>query len=501
MQFQQPFIIFLVSLSLLIACKSESEADKKIDEFYQDGIITPEEFNVIASLLRKNLRQAPAYRSDAAVQAYIENHAGSVSKKGANTITVADVPANQPAQTSSTVSNAGLKTPYTVFIENSGSMYGYSDGATTFKDAVYGFLSDILMPTRPITDKMGLNYINSVIVPIKEDSTTHKDQLEDFVSNLRPNSQAQKVGSRGQTDLSDVFKLALDSINKDKVVVLISDCIFSPGRNKIALDYLASQSTGIKRNFGDLLHKHADLTTLILKIKSEFNGTYYDFNNDTHPLKAVERPFYIWVVGKNAAIQTLLKQIDVDKIKGLQNRHSFAPTTVAAEPNWRIILNNRAGKFELDRNNSKAALINARVADRGKDMGIFRFSVNINLKGLGMPEAYLKDASNYMLSHNTYKMEIKELAADEQVAGFTHQFVLSTIDLQPIDLEISLQRTLPKWVEETNSMDDRNQTETELNKTFGFNYLIKGVSEAYASLNSDPKSVNNLFKIKISIKK
>jgi hypothetical protein len=50
----------------------------------------------------------------------------------------------------------------------------------------------------------------------------------------------------------------------------------------------------------------------------------------------------------------------------------------------------------------------------------------------------------------------------------------------------------------SNSEDDRQQKEAELDKTFGILYLVEGISDAYASQTKGEKAV---FSLKINIKK
>ena len=65
------------------------------------------------------------------------------------------------------------------------------------------------------------------------------------------------------------------------------------------------------------------------------------------------------------------------------------------------------------------------------------------------------------------------------------------------DLNLELSNKIPSWVEESNSIDDRD-VENQLDKTFGLLYLVQGVSEAYTTQNPNNKSY---FNINITIKK
>ena len=105
-------------------------------------------------------------------------------------------------------------------------MDGYVNGLTGFKNDVYDFLSDLKSPLRKITNSLKLYYINSKPIPFTDD-------VEDFIKKLNPTTFVQRGGDRGQTDLSNIFGDILARNNSSNTVnVLISDCVFSPGRGK-----------------------------------------------------------------------------------------------------------------------------------------------------------------------------------------------------------------------------------------------------------------------------
>ena len=67
----------------------------------------------------------------------------------------------------------------------------------------------------------------------------------------------------------------------------------------------------------------------------------------------------------------------------------------------------------------------------------------------------------------------------------THFVTVSTTSIFTTqDLKLELSNKIPAWVEQSNSVDDRN-VKDELDKTFGLSYLVQGVSEAYATQNPE----------------
>ena len=120
-----------------------------------------------------------------------------------------------------------------------------------------------------------------------------------------------------------------------------------------------------------------------------------------------------------------------------------------------------------------------------------------------MPNFAKSTPANYKLNNEKYTITIepiteKEREADPSLKTLSHKLLIATTDLQPTELDISLIRKLPQWIDDSNSKNDVNQTGEELKRTYGFSSLVKGVSDAYSST---AKGTDEYFKIHISIKK
>jgi hypothetical protein len=64
-----------------------------------------------------------------------------------------------------------------VYMENSGSMFGYVDGLTEFEASVYSYLSDIANTS---TDSLNLFYINSRIIPQQSNELSNSKKNKGF---------------------------------------------------------------------------------------------------------------------------------------------------------------------------------------------------------------------------------------------------------------------------------------------------------------------------------
>lgn len=97
-----------------------------------------------------------------------------------------------------------------VYMENSGSMYGYVKGATDFENAVYSYLSDLQHANLGIKSDsissrniLELNYINSKIIKQPSD-------VQAFIKALEPTSFKLKGGNMGLSDMSDIIAMILN---------------------------------------------------------------------------------------------------------------------------------------------------------------------------------------------------------------------------------------------------------------------------------------------------
>lgn len=117
-----------------------------------------------------------------------------------------------------------------VYVENSGSMDGYVKGVTDFENAVYSYLSDLQLAdlgqkdSASFKNRLELNYINSEVL-------THKSDVEEFIKKLEPKTFRMRGGNRNTSDISDILEKILERMESpNDISILISDCIFSPGK-------------------------------------------------------------------------------------------------------------------------------------------------------------------------------------------------------------------------------------------------------------------------------
>lgn len=109
----------------------------------------------------------------------------------------------------------------TVYLENSGSMDGYVNGYTGFKQTIYYYLTEL---RDKVTSSIHLFYINSKVISMGNDIKT-------YIHNTTPTIFKAGGGNLGTSDIATVLDTLLSRRKKDEVALFISDCVVSPGKN------------------------------------------------------------------------------------------------------------------------------------------------------------------------------------------------------------------------------------------------------------------------------
>jgi len=230
-----------------------------------------------------------------------------------------------------------------VFLENSGSMFGYMQGTTSFESAVMDFLVDIDYHYK---SNLGFYYINRDTFPQKKD-------LVNFVNDLEPD-EIKKFGDVGSSNLNSVFKQILNITNKNDIGIFISDCIYSiKGDNPI--DLLNHERSLTKKAFLD--KSDFKVTTIVIKLISDFNGKYWYWDDEKQKeiYKKInqKRPFYIWIIGSLPAMKVFYKKVDFEKLKtlkGYDNIYLMANADDTKPPFYTILQSTgERGRFNPDK--------------------------------------------------------------------------------------------------------------------------------------------------------
>ncbi|MBX7048311.1 MAG: hypothetical protein K1X40_03980 [Chitinophagales bacterium] len=382
-----------------------------------------------------------------------------------------------------------------VYLENSASMDGYVKGVTEFETAIYNLLGDFKISG--LCDSLNLNYINKTI-PYQKQNALPAD-IQDFIEKLEPSVFKQRGGDRSVSDLKNILSTVLKTVNNKNAAVLISDFVFSPGKNANAQDYLNNQGVGIKIDFAEKL-KEFDLSAVVIQLQSNFDGLYYDKTDKPLSFKG-KRPYYVWIFGSTQQISTILNKKVLDNIKGgYSNRLVLQSIKGISEPNYKILYSPKIGSFSAKELNAKI-ISDASTSKDNQTKGLFGFNVAVDLSNSLQDANYFLDTSNYILSNTKYQLKVETITDknDASLSGFTHLLKLQTGELREEVLKIEIVGKTPSWVFNSTSIDDSNilNDKNEQLKTFGLQYLIEGISDAFY-----PKSNSNAINsISITIKK
>lgn len=480
-------IYILSVLIILTGCCNEYDAWKSAASKYaqSDNNLSKEEYEKLIEQVEASKADFPnLFKEDDSI-----NHE-KIRKVLIKTFSIEKLSISEddiynPLDKSSSTTN---KFNVNVYLENSASMDGYVNGKTEFETAIYSLLGDIKINN--FCDSLNLNYINKSVHKFEPD-------IEDFIDKLEPSTFRIRGGDRSTSDLSDVLKSVLSKVDEKNVSILISDFVFSPGKIKglSASDYLNNQMLGIKLNFAQTL-KTQNISVVVLQLYSNFNGIYYDLLDNQHKFNG-RRPYYIWLIGQDNQVKTILETKILDNIKGgVDNKLVLSQQDSPTKIKFRIARNHKKGDFDLEDGGS-GSITSAKYGN-SKNEGLFGFTFYADFSNEIQSSKFYLDKRNYQYKDN-YSIEISTMADSNEPAkdGYTHQFYVETKDLKTEVFKLEVIGRTPDWVSESSSDNDRSimPGNEESKKTFGLKYLIDGVVEACYP----PNEENVINKLEISI--
>ncbi len=370
---------------------------------------------------------------------------------------------------------------FNFYIENSGSMYGYMGDNTAFDDVVLGLMTKI----NRYDEEINMAFVNDKIHPIKE-------QFDDFMDYLNPSS-LRSLGNTRSSNLADVLQLVIEQQSEDdKAVILLSDFIFSISDHKNVRSELTDQKYGITNIIHNNRLKEKGLAFLIMKFESDFKGNYFTFDNQRVALDN-QRPYYVWVIAPEQDIKSFVEKYEVNRLKNFAESLVIYSTEDRRTPYFSILKSTDAkGRFNLvNRGGNQAIKAIKDIEYSGRGDKVFQFSVAFDASALPVEEDYILNPDNYQLLSDMEDkfsvVEVKKISNrtvstnDRGYKGSaTHYLIIETTEMSPgkQELSINLLKQLPAWVAAASTTDDRD-VEANLDKTFGFQDLIEGVTEDF----------------------
>lgn len=365
------------------------------------------------------------------------------------------------------------KTDVCVYVENSGSMYGYvgTGVGSDFRNTVYDYLTNIKLSY--VFDCMHLHFVNSQVMTLKPD-------VKDFVDKLTPNSFRVVGGNSGSTDIAEIIKRIYPS--NGRTALLVSDCIVSPGRGKNASEYLANQQAGLKVFMGEQKGLR-NTGVIIYRMLGHFKGYYYNTVDYKKQYDGI-RPYYIWVMGD---IRHLKKMREITESKMKTPPDEICVISMG-DSNIKYNIVPAGGKYKISHTDRFTIEKLKKVKTTYGERAVVK--LNADFSKMLQDDTYLTDVSNYEVSDKMYSV-------DNVIKTNSNQYVItiSSPIVKKGSIYVRLKNKPPQWV---NSCSDTDggfpNPNAKLQTTYGLSYLIGGVYDAY-TFNGD-----NLAEMKITIK-
>lgn len=372
-----------------------------------------------------------------------------------------------------------------VYLENSGSMNGFINQNSEFQDAFQKLTA--LVKHHYEEENLSMNYINTKIHP--RPVPTNIDLL-DFAEQLVKPKQFRSVGNVGSTDLNNIIDMILDETENNEISILISDCIYSISGAGTTTSMLATCKNKTFDHFLEKSKACPDLSTLVIAMNSSFCGNYWDYKHPSgHASQQLNcrRPYYICVFGSSSSVVKFNEKINITELNGYSDRLLLTNVDKISVDYNTLTTSYKTGQFRVKTPNTLSSV-------RKSGNGAFEFSIAANLSTMPMTAAEKENASNYETSSPHYTIS-RIIPIEDNLQGISpndklaiqeiHATHLICVEnqgpLSPATLQIRVKNTLPAWVSNISSVDDTaiGTDKSEQARTFGLEYFIKGIFDAY----------------------
>jgi hypothetical protein len=195
------------------------------------------------------------------------------------------------------------------YLENSASMDGYGNGNTDFKRTITTLLSDLELTVDK--DSVKINTVNN-------SELVQNKSVSEFSRQLQTQG-IPKVGDRSNSDINQIFESILDKTGFNQVSILVTDAIYSVDQKgcEELIGLLEVESNETRNTFYRQL-QNSELSTLILKMTSDFDGIYYPAQGGRESITQ-KRPYYLWFFGNSYLLKKLYNDLELTTFPGYSN--------------------------------------------------------------------------------------------------------------------------------------------------------------------------------------
>lgn len=377
------------------------------------------------------------------------------------------------------------------FLETSASMGGYLKGNTTFKDVV----SEVVNKSNQIAPV--------TVYTITDKPEAYTGGVGGFVETLATTPLANGKSSKLHTIFGQVGAKATGN----DVAIFVSDCIlsFPDGDIKKDAEINRNNASSVLKNqindqFASLSSK--GIGAMVYAFNSPFNGTYYDYQNKKTVLYEEQRPFYVWIIGKQSLVADLNRQLQDKLSEKPAQQLSFGAAEGLKKYDLFFALNKK-GDWRAEHGNVTQIKFGRKAVPAEFAIGL---DLN-NLPAYAQSASYLKDNLVLKADNATLKLinvqrrenlNTTKRMTDREQQLLSHNSHVLTFKIENlIDDDASVSLRLPvrfdTWYEtDWSTLDDRTEAGRR-RKTFALVHLMNGVREAYQTNTND--FVNFTFKL------
>lgn len=400
-----------------------------------------------------------------------------------------------------------------VFIENSGSMNGYINNASDFQMAIGRAIQ--LMKFKYGKENIKTYYINQ---KVREQQIPADTDIYKFVQkmleqcNFTTSGTGKTDNGTVSTDLNAIVETVLDYVDENNTAILISDFIYSLASTDGVTTSLLYDCQNL--TMSAFLERAKDLPNIVLaanliQLYSDFNGKYWHWQKPTgtgYVNLNCSRPYYMCVLGTDNNVKKFNRDISISELKGYKNQFTISNKDVSKIDYTVFDTKYKKGSYR----HAKDGAIHTITNVSKNSIGQFELGIGIDLSAFSMSETDKLDPANYNVDKGNYKIDRIEVIDTNKLGSpldkvlvrnnhCTHAIILSCTGF-PNDISISIKRELPHWIRQTSSTDDRkiaDDTNEQL-RTFGIEYFVEGISDAYKYLAIDK---DNFMRINIKVTK
>jgi hypothetical protein len=366
-----------------------------------------------------------------------------------------------------------------IYMENSGSMDGYVNVNSEFKDA----LGKVIVKSSNFSKSTNLFFVNDNIYDVQE--TALKGNVNTFVSQL--NAKNMKVGATGSSNINKIFKMILDKTNSDTVSIIFSDFVYSIKGTDVS-NQVSNAKNATMGAFMEAIKKDPNFATIILQCSSQFQGKYYDRSDMPIAYSGI-RPYYIFIMGNYERLIDLDKKLELNNsntgIPGYLNKFILSSKFWKLNENTVKILTNSYTNSNLIKPERNDYDVDYFKFSNSEDSWCFAYALGVS--NLFVDGTYLTDRNNYVIEPNDVKLVKAEFTKDQAALSEVSQFNTPLVLQFQMDnstktpnLKVRLENRIPSWVASSNIQDDKGEVPPPT-QTFAIGSLIEGVYEAYQS--------------------